>query len=227
MREPSTQDLFSPHYITYRRLWLDKLLQSFASEMRGRVMDIGGKRKNKRGSFQPPHEQAQAWFYVNLDLTTEPNLFADVSALPVQGQSVDVVICTEVLEHLSDPQSCAAEILRILKPGGMALLSVPFLYPVHADPEDFQRFTADGLKRLFSPCASLEVWPMGGFLGVLGMFLEIGLPGIRGNSLDKKILRRFLTWLSRQLCAQDLRTTGQQPEIWKKFTTGYFLRVVK
>jgi hypothetical protein len=225
--EPAITDVFSSPFVTYRRLWLDALLESHASEMHGYVIDVGGKRHNKRGHFRPPHENAKAWIYVNLDMETRPDLFADVNALPISGQSADIVICTEVLEHLADPFTCSAEIVRILKPGGTAFISVPFMYPIHADPYDFQRFTDDGLKQLFKTCSSMEIWPMGGFLGVLGMLLEIGVSGIEGKGLHTKILRRALTQLARQLCARDLAMQNKQPAIWQKFTTGYFMRVTK
>ncbi|HXF85989.1 MAG TPA: class I SAM-dependent methyltransferase [Anaerolineales bacterium] len=160
---PERTTFWKKNYITYRRLWLDSCLNAFASEMRGVVVDLGGKRENKRGSFQPPEHQAQAWWYVNLDLTTHPHIFADVLFVPLKSQSVDCVICTEVLEHLSDPQACVNEIHRLLRDGGLVLASTPFLYPVHADPYDFQRFTEDGLQNLFRNFNSSldKIW--GGF----------------------------------------------------------------
>jgi SAM-dependent methyltransferase len=225
--EPVITDVFSSPLVTYRRLWLDRLLEFHAAEMQGYVIDVGGKRHNKRGQFSPPHKNAKAWVYVNLDIDTQPDLFADVSTLPISNQSADVVICTEVLEHLANPVTCSTEIVRILKPGGIAFVSVPFMYPIHADPYDFQRFTDDGLKHLFKTCSTMKIWPMGGFLGVLGMFLEIGVSGIQGKSLHTKILRRALTQLARQLCARDLAMKNKQPVAWQKFTTGYFMRVIK
>lgn len=47
-------------YVTYRRFWLDSHLNEFSSEMRGKVMDLGGKRDNKRGTFSPPEERMQS-----------------------------------------------------------------------------------------------------------------------------------------------------------------------
>jgi SAM-dependent methyltransferase len=227
MITPRSADLFAPNYVTYRRLWLDTLLQAFSGEMQGVVLDLGGKRENKRGTFRPPVSNIQAWWYLNLDLDTHPNLYADVGNLPLKSESVDIIICTEVLEHLKSPSACASEILRILRPGASAFVSTPFLYPVHADPFDFQRFTADGLQKLFEGCSKLEIFPMGGFWGVLGLFLELGLPGYPGKNLHHKILRRSLLWLARRLCAYDLVSCLSQPAAWQKFTTGYFLKATR
>lgn len=225
MKPPAPDQLFAPDYVTYRRLWLDTLLEAHAAEMRGVVVDIGGKRENKRGSFRPPEEQARSWWYLNLDLATRPNIFADVSAVPLPTASIDTVICTEVLEHLANPAACAAEIQRILRPGGLAFVSVPFMYPIHADPYDFQRFTEDGLRQLFRGFSTLEIIPMGGYLGVLGMFIELGVAGIQGQQFHKKAFRRLMTSLARWLCIRDIKT--RQPETWRKFTTGYFLGATK
>lgn len=52
-------------------------------------------------------------------------LVADVYGLPFAGRSVDRILCTEVLEHLVDPEKAVREIERILKPGGRVVVSVP------------------------------------------------------------------------------------------------------
>ncbi len=53
----------------------------------------------------------------------------------------------EVLEHLCKHQEALGEIARVLRPNGRLLLTVPFLYPVHDAPHDYQRLTAYGLIR--------------------------------------------------------------------------------
>jgi SAM-dependent methyltransferase len=224
---PQRSGYWKNNYVTYRRLWLDASLAAFANEMRGVVLDLGGKRENKRGTFQPPEEQARAWWYLNLDLSTNPNIFADVTRVPLMAQSVDSILCTEVLEHLPNPQACVDEIHRLLSTGGVALASVPFFYPVHADPYDFQRFTEDGLRQLFRNFKSVEVHRMGGYAGVLGLMLEIGISGVEGNSLPKKFTRWAMKWISRWLCRYDLAIFGRESNAWSKFTTGYFLRAVR
>lgn len=225
--QPSPAAVWQKTYVSYRRLWLDFYLEQFAPDMRGVVFDLGGKRENKRGSFQPPEAQATQWWYLNLELSTRPDIFGDVTQLPLPAASADVVLCTEVLEHLRHPAACVAEIERLLKPGGIALVSAPFIFPIHADPYDFQRFTADGLRQLFGAFASLEILPMGAFWGTLGMFLEIGLSGLTGQRLHHKLTRRSLGWLSRRLCALDLVRWPETQPLWQKFPTGYFLKAIK
>jgi ubiquinone/menaquinone biosynthesis C-methylase UbiE len=62
-------------------------------------------------------------------------------ALPVRAGSADLVLCTEVLEHVGDPAQALAEVRRALRPGGAAIVTTPFLYPLHEEPWDFQRLT--------------------------------------------------------------------------------------
>lgn len=76
-----------------------------------------------------------------------PDLFADATMLPFKEDSVDCVVLLEVLEHLEHPRRALHEIVRVLRPGGRLLLSMPFLYPIHDAPHDFQRYTRHGLER--------------------------------------------------------------------------------
>jgi SAM-dependent methyltransferase len=76
---------------------------------------------------------------------TRPNVYADGTRLPFFDDSFDTVVLLEVLEHVLEPQSVLAEISRVLRPHGTLLLSMPFLYPLHDAPHDYQRYTAPGL----------------------------------------------------------------------------------
>lgn len=76
---------------------------------------------------------------------TRPDIFADGALLPFQDESFDTVLLLEVLEHVSRPGRVLTEIQRVLRPGGTLLLSMPFLYPLHDAPYDYQRYTSPGL----------------------------------------------------------------------------------
>lgn len=76
-----------------------------------------------------------------------PDVFADARRLPFADAVFDGAICLEVLEHVSDPALVVAEIARVIRPGGTVWLSMPFLYPLHDAPYDFQRYTEFGLRR--------------------------------------------------------------------------------
>src|SRR4051794_11399533 len=125
---------------TCRRTLLDDALASNVHLFRGRVLDVGGKKVRKRGVFRPDTAPATSWEYLNIDPDTEPDFLAPADAIPVADDQFDSVVFTEVLQHLENPESVLAEIERVLKPGGRVVATIPYLYPVHHDPDDFQRW---------------------------------------------------------------------------------------
>jgi SAM-dependent methyltransferase len=82
----------------------------------------------------------------NSSYRSRPDVFADARRLPVMDHSIDVVLLFEVLEHVYPGSAVLAEIQRVLRHGGTLFLSVPFLYPIHDAPNDFQRFTIHGIR---------------------------------------------------------------------------------
>lgn len=81
---------------------------------------------------------------------------ADVSAMPFEDGSYDIVLNTQVLEHVRDPARVVRELTRVLKPGGNLFLTTPQSSPLHNLPWNFFNFTNLGLRLLFEE-AGLEV----------------------------------------------------------------------
>jgi SAM-dependent methyltransferase len=75
----------------------------------------------------------------------------------VRPGSFDAVVSGSVLEHLQAPWLFAAEVNRVLKVGGLSYHIVPGAWPAHAQPNDFWRMSADGLRALFGPECGFEV----------------------------------------------------------------------
>ena len=69
---------------------------------------------------------------------------------PIPDGSVDVILCTETMEHVPEPSVFLTEAFRCLKQEGRLLLTVPFAARWHYIPHDYWRFTPSGLERLFS-----------------------------------------------------------------------------
>lgn len=85
------------------------------------------------------------------------DVVGDAHHIPIKSSSFSVVLTTEMLEHVQNPQAVINEIERILKPGGKVILTTRFLFPIHEAPFDFFRFTKYGLKHLFRHWAHVEV----------------------------------------------------------------------
>jgi len=79
---------------------------------------------------------------------TAAGVRADATRLPFRANTFDCVIATAVLEHVPYPRRVVREIRRILRAGGVVYVEVPFLEGYHADPDDYQRFTFQGLDVL-------------------------------------------------------------------------------
>ena len=62
----------------------------------------------------------------------------------------DFIVCTEVLEHTLQPFGAVAEMWRVIKPGGVIFVSVPFNFRIHGPLPDCWRFTEHGLRALFN-----------------------------------------------------------------------------
>jgi SAM-dependent methyltransferase/uncharacterized protein YbaR (Trm112 family) len=96
---------------------------------------------------------------VRFDIAPHANaqVVGDGERLPFRDGVFDGVVLDAVLEHLAHPARVVAEVHRVLKPGGAVLAHVPFLYPFHAAPHDYQRYTPAGLRMLFEAFDPVEV----------------------------------------------------------------------
>ncbi len=161
-----------------------------------------------------------------------PDLFGDASHLPLGDATVDTVVMLEVLEHLRHPQQALAEIARVLRPGGRLLMSMPFLYPIHDAPHDYQRLTIHGLVRDIGEAGlqlercepSLGAAESAGLLACLALG-GMGLEALRQRSLAIALLPvialavpviNLLAWLAGKLLPS-----------WSALTAGYAIEATR
>ncbi|MDO8499674.1 MAG: class I SAM-dependent methyltransferase [bacterium] len=87
---------------------------------------------------------------INVDLFSYPSvdIVSGITNLPFKNDSIQRIICDNVLEHISEPEAALAEMRRVLAPGGVAYICLPFLAPFHASPYDYTRWTAQGFRYL-------------------------------------------------------------------------------
>lgn len=113
-----------------------------------------------------------AELYIAMDIQVRPGLqlAGSVLDIPLRDESLDSILCLQVLEHVPDPERAMREFYRCLKPGGTLLLSVPHLAYLHNEPRDYLRFTKHGLRTFLERAgfSDIEITPAGGLLSFLG-----------------------------------------------------------
>jgi len=116
--------------------------------------------------YRPVFEPSVAR-YLGADL--RENDLADIVVSPegvlaMEDESCDVVLSSQVLEHVPSPELYLGEAQRVLRDGGLLLLSTHGVWRYHPDPTDFWRWTCDGLRKTVAD-SGLEVLEMRGIHG--------------------------------------------------------------
>lgn len=143
------QKMDPPTWQRYKRLFLQKgsvsilrnlqyeLLQEIRLE--GKVLDFGGGKKADYLRFLScEHYQS-----VNIDSNMEPTWVSKIgAALPCPSHHYDTTISMNTIEHIYDARFALQEMHKALKTNGTFICALPFLYPIHAHPDDYFRPTA-------------------------------------------------------------------------------------
>lgn len=149
---------------------------------------------------------------VQTEIAPYPNVdvLAVNQALPFADDSFDVVLSLDVLEHVTDPFAGAREIGRVLKPGGILFINLPFLQPEHGYPHHYFNATRMGVRQLFEGILTPEVHvvPNGGHPSTVMM----GMVRIYRSGLSKLQRVEFDKLTVAQLATFD----------WKEFRDGPF-----
>ena len=116
------------------------------------------------GSFKVPGQEQladlrplfQGLTYVGTDMRPGPgvDLIINLEKIPFQDNSIGTAICIDTLEHVQDVKQAVNEMHRVLKPGGLIIISSVMNFPIHDHPSDYWRFTPHAilwLLRDFTP----------------------------------------------------------------------------
>jgi len=144
-----------------------RFLKSF--ETRARLLNLGAGFRSSPPGF--------------LGVDREPyegiGLVADLCALPLRDETVDGILCEMVLEHVPNAAGALREFRRVLRPGGRIYLAVPFLWPYHASPHDYWRWTVSGVRKDLGGFEAVDIGLAGGptttLVNVLHEWLAIAL----------------------------------------------------
>lgn len=136
--------------------WLGKI-----DVIADRVADIGG-------GANPAYHRVRSWNVKNYmifdnkleEMKQEPSIVCDLNKKIDTNLDFDIVFCLEVFEYIFDPIQAIKNIHTLLKQGGIAYLSFPFIYPIHSPHQnDYLRYTRYGILKLLE-IAGLKVVEM-------------------------------------------------------------------
>lgn len=218
-----------------RRYFVDEFLFREVEQFTegSKILDMGGKKKNKRGYFDIEKYNLNVE-YANLDVKTEPDYLCDLTKVPVEDNSFDGVILSEVLEHISEPEWVLKEANRVLIPGGIVLICVPFMYHKHADPFDFWRFTDDCLYSMLAKngFSQITIEKQGLFFSVLIYMLKIWMyeyykEGRFRSQIVINTINKLITFGQRKALKAEQKEYYKKHKILGSFTTGYGITAKK
>lgn len=141
------------------RRWVKQNIAHVAETVHGsKILELGSGRPDlgpdaysMRSLFDSSNE------FIQSDVVPDyGHLVVDATTMEFDRE-FDVILCSSVLEHVHDYRAAVERIHRALKPGGRAVISVPFLFPYHDEPQDFWRFTEYGLTRMLDEFSAVSV----------------------------------------------------------------------
>lgn len=189
---PSTVNSYINDYL------ITHFLKENAHLLFGKVLDIGcGNMRYKKIVLS----NDLSTDYIGLDLeagkftySVKADLYWDGTRIPLDDSSVDCALLCEVLEHCSDPYLVLNEAHRVMKKGGVLLLSTPFLYQIHGSPFDYYRHTPFKLAEWCSQAgfSKSEFFATGSYDTSLAQMLSIWIQHRPMNSILRRILKRLL-----------------------------------
>lgn len=102
------------------------------------------------GALLSEHARRNAFSVTSFDIDERyaPDILGDICAHDFGARTFDVIVLSEVLEHVPSPHLAIANIRAALREGGRLILTVPFLFPIHERPHDYYRYTRYGLEYL-------------------------------------------------------------------------------
>jgi len=201
---------------------LEEFLKEYASDKR--TLDIGSGGSSYARYF--PNRLT-----VDIDPARNPEIVADAHALPFADGEFETVLCTEVLEHVKNPFQVVSELRRVLKPGGMLVLSTRFVYPLHDVPHDYFRYTKYGMQELFKEWSIIELRAETKTFSAIAALLQRIC--FQSNLRFNKVTKFFLFLLSAILNQMNFLIVEEYGDIKKEtrdkeiMTTGYYLAAKK
>jgi SAM-dependent methyltransferase len=174
------------------------LITNFVAEL-GQILDLP-EPIVEFGSLQVEADQTndlrpvfEGKSFIGTDLRPGPGVdrVEDLRSLSFTDDEIGTALCIDTLEHCEDPLTACRELHRVLRPGGVCVVTSVMWFPIHAYPHDYWRFTPEGLRLLLSPFEYLWATGVGHPLlptqvvAVAGKDRDLGLTDDSFTSLQK------------------------------------------
>ncbi len=166
----------NPYFISRYSLYKQMVRFAISVGAKKRILDIGC-------GIKPYQTLFRNCEYVGIDIQGGGHAdvakfvdrYYDGDTIPYGDAEFDVIICTQVLEHATNPERVIQESYRVLKPGGTVIYTLPMVYPEHEIPYDFRRFTRYGLEKYFNLAKfhALTISQTSGLFGVMGQLFSV------------------------------------------------------
>ena len=212
-----------------RRFFVDQFFFRHVAMLRpgSRVLDLGGTKVQKRGSFDI-ERYALRVIYANISTAKRPDVQADGAHLPFVPACFDAVICAELLEHVRNPEAVLREVSHVLVPGGILLITVPFLSRIHGDPTDYGRYTDSYWLETLSSLGfvGIRIEKQGLFWSVMadmlrGLVNELVVQGRVHPKCAARLLTRLVAWGCHTAVTCDSQPGVHGHPYLSAFTTGF------
>ena len=153
-----------------------RTLALLAPRASGRLLDVGCGDKPYEALFTPfvseylGVEHRASFEATAASLRGKADVIYEGDRLPFADASFETVLSVQVLEHTPRPAALVAEMARVLRPGGVLILSAPFSFRLHEEPHDYFRFSPHGLGELCGRAGLIirEIHPHGGLWSLVG-----------------------------------------------------------
>jgi len=148
-----------------------RFMKKHLPSLRGKVLDVGCGNSPFRhllDASRTEYTGADIAAATHFKYNAQDIVQFDGAHLPFEDNSIDNIICTEVLEHAESPDTLCAEIIRVLKPAGAAYVTIPWSARFHYIPYDYNRFTPTRIKQLFAKAAQVDIAPRGTDMSAIG-----------------------------------------------------------
>lgn len=164
------------NFLDFEQTSLEAAIQTSTRYARGRLLDVGCGDKPYEPLFAPHIDEYIGVEYQDTFVQSanaskgKADLVYSGDRLPFGDASFDTVLCNQVGEHVPDPRAFFKDLVRVLKPSGRLIVTVPFSYRIHSAPNDFHRFTHYALRE-YARWLGLEIEVLesrGGLWTVIG-----------------------------------------------------------